>query len=176
MDIQSIVAKGDDLNNVAMQTLDSSGRADEIFMWDDWQFDAPCWADDNGVATKKFQPGEAIWTQGKAGYSIQTAGEVGASDVIINLRDGNIAVGNPFPVSVGIQDIVATGADLNNVAMQTLDSSGRADEIFMWDDWQFDAPCWADDSGVATKTFAPGEGIWVQGKAGYTLRFPAPNL
>ena len=180
--IQNIVATGDDVeNDVFLQTLTASGKANETFSWDTWLFveDEPAWIDDEGIATRTFAPGEAIWIQGKAGYAIQTAGQVGTDDVIVNLINGNVAVGNPFPVSVNIQDIVATGDDVeNDVFLQTLTSAGKANETFSWDTWLFveDDPAWIDDEGIATRNFAPGEGIWVQGKAGYTLRMPAPEL
>lgn len=181
-DIQKIVATGADVESaVALQTLTSAGKANETFSWDTWMFveDKPAWIDDVGVATRKFQPGEALWIQGQEGYTIQTSGQVGTDDVIVNLVNGNIAVNNPFPVTVNIQDIVATGADVESaVALQTLTSAGKANETFSWDTWMFveDKPAWIDDVGVATRDFAPGEGIWVQGQSGYTLRIPAPEL
>ena len=181
-DIQNIVATGDDVeSSVFLQTLTASGKADESFSWDTWMFveDKPAWIDEDGIATRKFAPGEALWVQGKIGYSLQTSGEVSAEDAIINLLDGNVAVGNPFPVKVNIQDIVATGANVEeSVFLQTLTTSGKADESFSWDTWMFveDEPAWIDDEGIATRDFNPGEGIWVQGKAGYTLRIPAPVL
>ena len=78
-----------------------------------------------------------------------------------------------------IQKIVATGADVEGeVSLQTLTPAGKANEIFSWDTWMFveDEPAWVDDVGVSNRDFAPGEGLWVQGKAGYTLRIPAPTL
>ena len=115
--------------------------------------------------------------QGKVGYTLQTSGEVSKEDAIVNLVDGNVAIGNPFPVKVNIQDIVATGADVEgSVFIQTLTSAGKADESFSWDTWMFveDEPAWIDDDGIATRDFEPGEGLWVQGKVGYTFRIPAP--
>lgn len=181
-DIQNIVAAGDDIESyVSLQTLTPGGKAKETYSWDTWQFveDEPAWIDDVGIATRKFLPGEAIWIQGKEGYTIQTAGQVGTDDVVYNLVNGNVAIGNPFPVAVNIQDIVATGDDIESyVSLQTLTPGGKAKETYSWDTWQFveDQPAWIDDVGVATREFAPGEGIWVQGKAGYTLRIPAPEL
>lgn len=181
-DIQKIVANGDDVEGtVALQTLTTAGKANETFSWDTWMFveDEPAWIDDEGIATRTFSPGEAIWVQGNVGYTLQTAGEVGTEDVIVNLANGNVAVGNPFPVAVNIQDIVATGDDVEGtVALQTLTAAGKANETFSWDTWMFveDEPAWIDDEGIATRDFAPGEGIWVQGKSGYTLRIPAPTL
>ena len=181
-DIQNIVAEGADVESfVALQTLTSSGKANETFSWDTWMYvtDKPAWIDDAGIATRKFAPGEALWVQGRAGYSITTAGQVDLSDLVVELVDGNKAVGNPFPVKVNIQDIVAEGADVESfVALQTLTSSGKANETFSWDTWMYvvDEPAWIDDVGIATREFEPGEGIWVQGRAGYTLRIPAPEL
>jgi len=181
-DIQKIVAAGDDVESyVSLQTLTAGGKANETFTWDTWMFvtDKPAWIDDVGIATRTFAPGEALWVQGKSGYTIQTSGEVGTADVVVNLVNGNVAIGNPFPVGVDIQDIVATGDDVESyVSLQTLTAGGKAKETYTWDTWMFvtDEPAWIDDVGVATRTFAPGEGIWVQGKAGYTLRIPAPTL
>ena len=181
-DIQKIVATGEDVEgDVALQTLTASGKANETFLWDTWLFvvDEPAWVDDVGVSTRKFAPGEALWVQGKVGYTLQTAGQVGTNDVVFALVNGNVAIGNPFPVSVNIQDVVATGADVEgDVALQTLTPAGKANETFLWDTWLFvvDEPAWIDDVGVSNRDFLPGEGIWVQGKTGYTLRIPAPTL
>lgn len=181
-DIQKIVATGADVEGeVFLQTLTASGKANESFSWDTWMFveDEPAWIDDVGVSTRKFAPGEALWVQGKVGYTLQTAGQVGTNDVVVALVNGNVAIGNPFPVSVNIQDIVATGADVEGeVFLQTLTSAGKADESFSWDTWMFveDEPAWIDDVGISNRDFAPGEGLWVQGKVGYTLRIPAPTL
>ena len=178
MDIQNIVALGADLNYVALQTLDSAGRANETFTWNDWMYETPCWVDDNlNIATRKFAPGEGIWVQGINGYALQTAGQVNFNDVVVKLANGAVAVGNPYPTAIAIQDVVAEGGDLNYVAIQTLDSAGRADETFTWNDWMYETPCWVDDNlDMATRELAPGEGIWVQGLDGYTLRLPAPEL
>ena len=183
-DIQKIVAAGSDVESyVTLQTLTPGGKAKEIFSWDTWLYvesgDAK-WIDDKGIATRTFQPGEALWVSGQAGYTIQTAGQVGTEDVVASLVDGNVAINNPFPVKVNIQDIVATGADVESyVTLQTLTTGGKAKEIFSWDTWLYveagDAK-WIDDKGIATRDFDPGEGLWVSGQAGYTLRIPAPTL
>ena len=180
--IQDIIPAGADLDNVQMQTLTKAGKGDETFAWDTWEYVAPgeeAWADDKGVATRKFKPGEALWVQGVDNYTLTTKGEVGKADVIINLVTGNVACGNPFPVEISIQDIVPTGANLDNIQIQTLTKAGKGDETFAWDTWEYVAPgeeAWADDKGVATRKFQPGEGLWVQGVEGYTLRIPAPTF
>ena len=137
------------------------------------------WIDANGIATRKFKSGEALWVSGKTGYTFQTAGEVSSDDLVVVLTNGNIAVGNPFPAEIFIQDIVATGPDVeSSVTLQTLTPSGKTDEMFSWDTWMFVDPGdekWIDINGIATRKFLPGEGLWVAGKNGYTLRIPAPN-
>ncbi len=182
--IQDIVVEGADVENVVMvQTLTAAGKSKEMFSWDTWMYveagDAK-WIDDKGIATRKFQPGEALWVSGQSSYTFQTAGEVGTSDIVVELVNGFVAVNNPFPLQVNIQDIVATGADVENAVMlQTLTPAGKSKEMFSWDTWMYvdagDAK-WIDDKGVATRDIAPGEGLWVSGQSGYTLRIPAPEL
>lgn len=100
-----------------------------------------------------------------------------------SLVDGNRLVCAQFlpfgSEGYDIQDIVAEGTDVeSDVMLQTLTSSGKANEMFSWDTWMFvtDEPKWIDDQGIATRDFDPSEGLWVQGKAGYTLRIPAPQF
>ena len=106
------------------------------------------------------------------GFSLESANVVGYSAT--DLVDGNKLISAQF-LQIGsdegydIQNIVATGDDVESyVSLQTLTASGKADEIFSWDTWMFveDKPAWIDDEGIATRDFNPGEGIWVQGKAG----------
>ena len=178
------MATGADIENtVSFETLTKAGKTNESFRWDTWEFtteDDPKWVDADGIATKKFKPGEAIWVQGDVGYKFQTAGQVSQEDLIVALTNGNVAVGNSFPVEVDIQDIVATGEDVENtVSFETLTKAGKTNESFRWDTWEFtteDDPKWVDSDGIATKKFKPGEAIWVQGDIGYTIRIPAPDI
>ena len=182
--IQDIVVEGADVENAVMlQTLTPAGKSKEMFSWDTWLYVDPGdakWIDDKGVSTRKFQPGEALWVSGQSSYTFQTAGEVATSDVVVELVNGFVAINNPFPLEVNIQDIVATGADVENAVMlQTLTPAGKSKEMFSWDTWMYVDPGdakWIDDQGIATRDFAPGEGLWVSGQAGYTLRIPAPTL
>lgn len=176
--VKDIVANGADLNSISIQTLDTAGRTDKSFVWNDWMYETACWVDDNlDVADYTLAEGASVWVQGASGYTIQTAGEVATSDVTVELADGFVAVGNPFPVSVNIQDLIATGADLNDISIQTLDVAGRTDKSFIWNDWMYDSPCWVDDDmNEANYQLAPGEGMWIQGKEGYTIRIPAPEI
>ena len=187
--IQDIKFSSSDIYGVAIQTLTTGGLADEFFTWNDWtEYPAESgkypgfWDDGTGVpATKTFAPGEGIWVQGAIDDKMQTAGEVSSNDVVFNLADGNVLVGNAFPVAVSLQDITVTAADIYGVAIQTLTSGGLADEFFTWNDWtEYPADSgnfgfWDDGTGVpSAKQFAPGTALWVQGASGDTLRIPAP--
>ena len=188
--IQDIKFSSSDIYSVAIQTLTTGGLADEFFTWNDWteypegsgEFPG-FWDDGTGVpSTKTFAPGEGIWVQGAVDDKMQTAGEVSTNDIVFSLADGNVLVGNAFPVAVSLQDITVTASDIYSVAIQTLTSGGLADEFFTWNDWteypegsgEFPG-FWDDGTGTpAAKQFAPGAALWVQGASGDKLRIPAP--
>lgn len=190
--IQDIKFKSDDIYSVSIQTLTSGGLADEFFTWNDWteypegSGEYPgFWDDGSGVpATKTFEPGQGLWISGNIGDAMQTAGQVNMSDIIYPLVDGNVLVGNSYPIALNLQDIIASAADIYSVSIQTLTAGGLADEFFTWNDWteypegsgEFPG-FWDDGSGVpATKSFAPGEALWISGALGDTIRLPAPEL
>lgn len=120
--------------------------------------------------------------QGATGQGIQTAGKVESSDVVISLRDGFTATGNPFPTTVDLQDIIAVGEGTSDaVVIQTLDFAGRGVDSYTWINWAGDSgdqEAWVDGDFniVENVSFAPGQGLWVQGNNGHSLRFPAPTL
>ena len=184
LDLQSISAVGTDVaDNVVVQTLDFAGRTVDSYGWNDWVDTTPCWVNDSyeKVEGVQLSPGTGLWVQGTAiDQSIQTAGKVGTDDVVVTLRNGGTIAGNPFPVAIDLQDIIATGTDVaDNVVVQTLDYAGRTLESYGWNDWVDTTPCWVNDSyeKVEGVTINPGEGLWVQGtsEAQY-IRFPAPEL
>ncbi len=188
--LQSIKAVGDDTSdNVAIQTLDRAGRTVDSYMWINWagdEGDQEAWVDDSYsiVEGVSFASGTGLWVQGaSAEQGIQTAGSIGKQDIIVTLRDGCTGTGNPFPVAVNLQDIVAEGSDTSdNVAIQTLDRAGRTVDTYMWINWAGDdgnQEAWVDDSYTIVEgvTFAPGTGLWVQGTSEQqSIRFPAPEL
>ena len=102
------------------------------------------------------------------------------SDVIVNLREGYTLVGNPFPVSIALQDIVAGGDEASdNVTLATIDEYGTAIDTYAWNDWVGENPCWVNDSfePVEGVTFAPGVGLWTSGSNdSQFVRLPAPEL
>ena len=190
MPLQMIKPTGDETSDVvSIQTLDFAGRAIDTYIWCNWagpDGDQEAWSDGSGeiIEGVKFAPGTALWIQGSdSTQGIQTCGEVSASDIVIQLRNGNIALGNPFPVSINLQDILPEGPDVSdNVSIQTLDFAGRAIDTYIWCNWagpDGDQEAWSDGSGeiIEGVTFAPGAGLWVQGVSDQqSIRFPAPEL
>ena len=184
MDIQSLSAIGEDApDNVVIQTLDFAGRTIDSYVWNDWVDATPCWVDDSyeKVDGVTIAPGTGLWIQGTAQtQGILSAGKVGSSDVVVALRNGGTLAGNPFPVEVKLQDIIAEGDEApDNIVIQTLDYAGRTVDSYVWNDWVDSTPCWVDDSyeKVETVTFSPGAGLWVQGTSDKQyVRFPAPTL
>ena len=184
MPLQSIVPTGDDTSdNVYIQTLDAYGYTLNSYGWNDWAGDTACWVDDdyNPVEGVSFIPGQGLWVQGlSADQGIQTAGSVGKNDVSVTLKSGYTAAGNPFPVAIDLQDIVAEGNDLSdNVYIQTLDAYGYTLTSYAWNDWAAEEPCWVDDdyNPVEGVSIQPGQGLWIQGTStDQSIVFPAPEL
>ena len=188
--LQSIKPTGENTSDtVSIQTLDSAGRAVDTYIWCDWagpDSDQEAWSDGSGdiIEGVSFAPGAGLWVQGSdVGQGLQTAGKVGTSDVVVQLCNGNVALGNPFPVAINLQDIVPQGDGISdNVSIQTLDSAGRAVDTYIWCDWagpDSDQEAWSDGSGdiIEGVSFAPGAGLWVQGASTeQSIRFPAPEF
>lgn len=196
MQLQSITPVGEDVSdNVVIQLLDAYGYTIEgaSYMWINWardNGDECAWVDDSDYTIKEgvaFAPGQGLWVYGTgAGQAIQTSGEVNMDDVSVQLRFGATATGNPFPVSLDLQDIIPEGDDCSdNVVIQLLDAYGYTIDgaSYMWINWagdNGDECAWVDDSDYTIKegvTFAPGQGLWVYGTSeAQFIRFPAPEL
>ena len=190
--LQSIRPVGDSLSdNVVVQTLTPYGYTATAYMWIDYAGESgnqEAWVDPDTyeiVEGVTFEPGQGLWVQGsESGQSLQTAGKVGASDVTVTLREGATGTGNPFPVSVALQDILPSGTDLSdNVVIQTLTPYGYTAAAYMWIDYAGESgnqQAWVDPDTyeiVSDVTFAPGQGLWVQGSSSaQSITFPAPEL
>ena len=182
--LQTLKPTGEDTSdNVYIQTLDAAGRTVDNYAWNDWANDEACWVDDNYAPVEgvSFAAGQGLWVQGLAeAQGIQSAGKVGGEDVSVTLRNGCTAAGNPFPVEIDLQDILAVGEDTSdNVYIQTLDAAGRTVDSYAWNDWATDEPCWVDDSYTKVEgvKFTPGQGLWIQGLSeSQSIRFTAPEL
>ena len=190
LDLQSIKAVGTGTSdNVSLQTLDSHGYTVASYTWIDWagpSGDQEAWADDEGnpIENVLIAPGTGLWIAGSSSaQAVQTCGAVGSSDVVVALRNGGTATGNPFPVAIDLQDILPVGAGTSdNVTLQKLDSHGYTTVSYTWIDWagpSGDQEAWADDEGnpIEGVTINPGEGLWIAGSsAEQSIRFPAPQL
>ncbi len=184
MPIEALVPTGDGASDtVSLQTLSSSGKTVDMYTWNDWANDEACWVDDNllPVTGVTFDPGQGLWVTGSTTeQAIQTAGKVGSADVVITLREGATPTGNPFPVAIDLNDILPEGDGISDtVSIQTLSASGKTVNMYTWNDWANDQPCWVDDNllPVTEVSFNPGEGLWVTGSStAQTLRFPAPEF
>ena len=184
--LQTLLPVGDDVDtdgNIQIQTLDAYGRVDKSYQWIDWG-DPTGWCDEdwNLVEGVEFTPGQGLWVLGTSeGASIQVSGQVGINDLAVQLQNGGTVTGNPFPVSVNLQDILLSGDDVDtdgNIQIQTLDAYGRVDKSYQWIDWG-DPTGWCDEDWnlVEGVEFTPGQGLWVLGTSeGANLTFPAPEL
>ena len=184
LSIDSLIPTGDDTSDsVEIQTLDAYGRTVAAYTWNDWMHESACWVDGDfeKIEGVTFTPGQGLWVSGSTSeQGLQGAGKVGTSDVSVQLRFGGTATGNPFPVSVDLNDIVPQGEALSDsVEIQTLDAYGRTVAAYTWHDWMHESACWVDGDfeKIEGVTFTPGQGLWVSGSdTTQYLRFPAPEL
>ena len=192
MPLQSIKPAGDDTSdNVNIQTLDAAGYTVSTYLWVNWAGDSGdqvAWVDDEEfeiVEDVAFAPGQGLWITGSSSeQGIQTAGAVGKSDVTVQLKSGATAVGNPFPVSIPLQEILVEGDDTSdNVNIQLLDNAGYTLTTYLWVNWAGDSgdqEAWVDDEEfeiVENVSINPGQGLWVTGSSTeQSIRFPAPEL
>ena len=184
MPLQSLIPTGDDTSdNVQIQTLDAYGYTVDSYDWNDWANESACWVDGdyNPVEGVSFAPGQALWVMGSdSSQGLQSAGQVSKSDIQVALKRNGTLVGNPFPIELDLQDIVAGGDEASdNVQIQTLDAYGYTVDSYDWNDWAAEEACWVDGdyNPVTNVKIAPGQGLWVMGSnTDQYLLFPAPEL
>lgn len=186
--LESLAPTGDDASdNVNIRVLDAYGRTIEgqDYTWNDWNYSEPCWVDSNyeKVEGVVFKQGQGLWVYGSsASQALQSAGKVGKEDAVVKLRADATPTGNPFPVDIPLQDIVAEGENCSdNVNIRILDAYGRTVEgcDYTWNDWNYSEPCWVDSNyeKIENVTIPAGQGLWVYGSSDKQfLRFPAPEL
>jgi len=188
MPLENLVRTGDAIDvdgAIYIQTLSAGGTTVDSYQWIDWGGSDVGWMNDDYeiVEGVTFPAGAGLWVGGTStSDNLQSAGKVGTSDVIVQLRNGCTASGNPFPVAVNLQDIVPQGDSIDGdgaIYIQTLSAGGTTVDSYQWIDWGGSDVGWMNDDYeiVEGVTFAPGEGLWIgaTSTADY-IRFPAPTL
>ena len=177
--------EGETAGDVAIQTLDRLGRAQDVYMWVDLPDDEIYgWLDgDDEMVDVTFAPGEGLWINAPSSdYKIQTSGQVPTKDISVALRNGFKMVVNPTPVSVDIQDISVVGYEgetAGDVAIQTLDRLGRALDVYMWVDLpEDDIFGWLDGNDELVElSIEPGAGLWVNAPSEeYSIILPGVTI
>ena len=190
--LQAITPVGSDTSdNVYIHILNAAGISVAGYAWIDWageESDQEAWVDEDTfeiIEGVTFEPGQGLWIYGSSSeQGIQTAGKVGSSDITFILRNGAVGVGNPFPVSVDLQDILPGGSDTSdNVYIHILNAAGISVAGYAWIDWageESDQEAWVDEDTfeiVEGVSFEPGQGLWVYGSSSeQSITFPAPEL
>ena len=198
--LESIVPVGDGASDtVEIQTITAGGLTKDSYMWVDYAgegWDEEGWIDSNAelgeyypvVSGVTFEPGQGLYVFGQDGLAVQTAGKVGTADVVVSLRAGATATGNPFPTQVSLTDIIAVGDGASDtVEIQTITAGGLTKDSYMWVDYAgegWDEVGWIDSNAelgeyyplVTNVSFAAGQGLCVFGQDGLSIRFPAPEL
>ena len=180
MNIQDLIPSGDNVpddGSIVLQTLSSSGMQGDVLLswWGDGWYDG----DDNTPDTY-LDTGDAAWIYFPDNtLTLNSAGEVKNQEVLSPLVNGSVAIGNPYPVQIDIQDIVPVASEGDvpedgSIVIQTLDPYGMQGDVLLswWGDGWYDG----DDNTPAT-LLAPGEGVWVASpSATLSLKWPGFTL
>ena len=193
-DLQTITCSANSSDSVLFSVLNNTGLAGDIYLWIDY-YENPetgelesCWVDGVGekVTDYTLKPGEALWVQADSTDQLfQSAGRVNTSDVTVQLRFGCTLTGNPFPVTLDLQDITCSDNCSDSVLFSILNNTGLGGDIYLWIDYyenpetgEFES-CWVDGAGEKVKDFkvTPGMGLWVQADSSdQYITFPGVEL
>lgn len=186
-DIKVVGYEGETADAVTIQTLDRLGRTvdkyffadlpdDEIYGWLNLDEEIP--------EDVEFAPGAGLWVSSDdPTLSLQFAGQVPTSDIMVALRSGFTMVANATPVSVNLQSIGVVGYEgetADAVSIQTLDRLGRTvDKYFFADLPDDDIYGWLnlDEEIPEDVEFSAGEGLWVSSAdAAYSIVIPGVTI
>ena len=174
--------------DVRVCLLNATGVTTQDYYWYDNEDLAAGWytAEGTEIDADKvtFTAGQGLWTYGKAGVDVNAAGQVNESDVIVPLRSGGTPTGNMMATAVKLSQIIVGGYDAGtldvDVRVCILNATGVTIQDYYWYDNEDLAAGWytAEGSEIDADNvkFEPGTGLWVYGKSGIYLRFPAPTL
>ena len=181
-----------------LQILTSSGTTETTYKWYD-NGTKTGWYDEAGTtkieeSSVALVAGKAFWCQTE-GLTLVPAGAVNVLDVGFDTNaSGFSAIGNPYPVTLDLNDLTVTGysAPVYNESrkrwtggtsgalnIQFLTSSGTTEATYKWYD-NGTKTGWYDEAGTTkieneAVSIPAGKGLWVQGE-GLTINFPAPEL
>ena len=193
-DLQTITCSANSSDSVLFSVLNNTGLAGDIYLWIDY-YENPetgelesCWVNDEfeKVTDYTLKPGEALWVQADSTDQLfQSAGRVNTSDVTVQLRFGCTLTGNPFPVTLDLQDITCSENSSDSVLFSILNNTGLGGDIYLWIDY-YENPqtgetesCWVNDEFEKVNGFnvTPGMGLWVQADhSDQYITFPGVEL
>ena len=194
VDLQSIKCNDASSDSVSLQILNNIGIGGDSYFWVNWYDpdgtgnEESCWVDGAGekVVDFKIQLGQGLWVSGANEEQVfQRAGQVGTSDVVVQLRDGSTMTGNPSPIAIGLQDIRCNDASSDSVSLQILNNIGIGGDSYFWVNWYDpdgtgnEESCWVDGAGEKVNDFKvlPGQGLWVTGaNEDQYITFPGVEL
>ena len=180
MNIQDLIPTGDNVpddGSIVLQTLSASGGQGDVYLawWGDGWYDT-----NDDTPDTYLNTGDAAWIAFPDNtVSLQCSGEVKNQEVLSPLVNGSVAIGNPYPVQIDIQDIVPVASEgdvpeAGEIVIQTLSASGGQGDVYLawWGDGWYDT----NDDTPAT-LLDPGEGIWVASPAAtLSLKWPGFTL
>ena len=192
---QKVGGEGFSLFNIKPSTygtslyqVDSFGFPQTSYLWTDCggpDWDTPdVWVNfdtNEFVEDVPFNDGDALFISGSATTdTIQTSGQVGEKEVKVMLCNGATLAGNPFPVAVKVNDLIAS---TYGTSLYKVDSFGFPQTSYLWTDCggpDWDTPdVWVDEDNniVENVKVAAGEGLLVAATSDEQfLVIPAPEL
>ena len=193
-DLQTITCSANSSDSVSFSVLNDTGLNGDSYLWIDY-YENPetgelesCWVNDEfeKVTDYTLKPGEALWVQADSTDQLfQSAGRVNTSDVSVQLRFGSTLTGNPFPVTLDLQDITCSENSSDSVSFSILNDTGLNGDSYLWIDY-YENPetgvtesCWVNDEFEKVKDFkvTPGMGLWVQADhSDQYITFPGVEL
>ena len=195
-DLQTITCSDNSSDSVSFSILNNTGLNGDSYLWIDY-YENPetgetesCWVDGDTyekVTGYTLKPGEALWVQADSTDQLfQSAGRVNTSDVVVQLRHGSTLTGNPFPVTLDLQDITCSDNCSDSVSFSILNNTGLNGDSYLWIDY-YENPetgetesCWVDgDTYEKVNGFnvTPGMGLWVQADhSDQYITFPGVEL
>ena len=193
-DLQTITCSDNSSDSVSFSVLDNTGLNGDSYFWIDY-YENPetgetesCWVDGafEKVSGYTLNPGEALWVYADSTDQLfQSAGRVNTSDVAVQLRQGSTLTGNPFPVTLDLQDITCSDNSSDSVSFSILDNTGLNGDSYFWIDY-YENPktgetesCWVDGEFEKVNGFkvTPGMGLWVYADSSdQYITFPGVEL